>query len=103
MGLKDIAAMAQVLAEARMRGEDIGDVGVLRRFETWRRFETQSMGWATEALNRLFSNDNAMLRSLRDAGLAAVNQAPFLRKTLMRRAAGLGEEQPKLLRGRALF
>ena len=102
LGLKDIAALAEVLAIAARRGEDIGTKPVLARYQQWRRFDTSAMAAATDGINRLFSNDNALLRGIRDLGLGAVNSTPNLRRGFMRHAAGLSDELPKLLRGHVI-
>ena len=99
LGLSDIAALAEVIADAHRRGEDIGDLAVLRRYQSWRRFDVQKMGWATDIINRLFSNNSSALRNLRGFGLGVVNTTPNLRRGFMRYAAGLREGQPKLTRG----
>ena len=91
--------MAQVLSEARGRGEDISSELVLRRYEQWRRFDTAALALTTDLTNRLFSNDNPLLRLVRDVGMGAVNAVPSLRRGLMREAAGLTGDLPKLMRG----
>jgi len=101
-GLKDIAALAQVLAEARRRGEDIGRGDVLERYLHWRRFDITALALATDTFNRLFSNDNPVLRLARDIGLGAVNALPALRRGFIREAAGLTGDRPNLLLGRPL-
>jgi 2-octaprenyl-6-methoxyphenol hydroxylase len=58
LGLRDVAALAEVLTDAQRRGEDIAAPDVLARYQTWRRFDTAAMAVATDAFNRLFSNDN---------------------------------------------
>jgi len=98
-GLRDVAALAQVLSEARGRGEDISSELVLRRYEQWRRFDTAALALTTDLTNRLFSNDNPLLRLVRDVGMGAVNAVPSLRRGLMREAAGLTGDLPKLMRG----
>ncbi|MBU2357867.1 MAG: UbiH/UbiF/VisC/COQ6 family ubiquinone biosynthesis hydroxylase, partial [Alphaproteobacteria bacterium] len=70
-GLRDVAALAQVLEDARMRGEDIGSAVVLDRYQIWRRFAATWLAIATDAFNWLFSNDNPVLRGLRDLGMGA--------------------------------
>jgi 2-octaprenyl-6-methoxyphenol hydroxylase len=97
--LKDVAALAEVLVEARRRGEDIGHLSVLQRYQRWRRFDATTLAVATDAFNRLFSNDNPILRLGRDLGLGAVNAMPALRRGFIREAAGLTGELPRLLRG----
>ncbi|MEX0286057.1 MAG: UbiH/UbiF/VisC/COQ6 family ubiquinone biosynthesis hydroxylase [Paracoccaceae bacterium] len=98
-GFRDIAALAEVLADARRRGEDIGSELVLGRYESWRRFDVQTLAFSTNAFNRLFSNDNPLLRIGRDLGLGITNALPSVRRTLMREAAGLTGDVPRLMRG----
>lgn len=100
LGLRDVAALADVLVAARRRGEDIGAPDVLERYARWRRFDVAAMAAATDGFARLFSNDNPLLRGLRDLGLAAASALPGLRRALAREAAGLTGELPALLRGR---
>lgn len=102
LGFRDVAALAEVLVEAARRGEDIGDWGVLQRYEQARRFDTVTMALGMDGINRLFSNDNPLLRLARDAGLAAVNALPGLRRGFIRQAAGLAGDLPRLLKGQAL-
>ncbi|WP_289043069.1 FAD-dependent monooxygenase [uncultured Aliiroseovarius sp.] len=101
-GLKDVAALAEVLTQARRRGEDIGRLDVLERYQQWRRFDVAQMVAATEATNRLFSNDNPLLRTVRDVGLGMVNAMPGLRRSFIREAAGLTGDLPRLLQGRQI-
>lgn len=101
-GLKDVAALAEVLILAKRRGEDYGRRDVLERYEQWRRFDVMQMVAATEVSNRLFSNDNPLLRAARDVGLGVVNALPGLRRGFIREAAGLTGDLPKLLQGRQI-
>jgi 2-octaprenyl-6-methoxyphenol hydroxylase len=102
MGLKDVAALAEVIVDAARLGLDPGAGDVLERYQRWRRFDTMSMGLATDGLNRLFSNQSAVLRFARDIGLGVVDRVPNLKRLFMREAAGLVGDVPKLLRGEAL-
>ena len=101
-GFKDVAALAEVLTLARRRGEDIGRLDVLERYQQWRRWDVSQMVMMTEATNRLFSNDNPILRVARDIGLGAVNAMPGLRRNFIREAAGLTGDLPRLLQGRQI-
>ncbi|MGH6715865.1 MAG: 2-octaprenyl-6-methoxyphenyl hydroxylase, partial [Bradyrhizobium sp.] len=83
-------------------GMDIGEAGVLERYQRWRRFDTMAMGLATNSLNFLFSNHSTLLRAVRDIGLGLVDRAPPLKSLFVRQAAGLTGEVPRLLRGEAL-
>ena len=97
-GLKDIAVLAQVLDEAKRRGEDIASPLVLERYAEWRSFDVATLAAATDVFNRLFSNDSSLLRFGRDLGMKAVNAMPNLRRGFMREAAGLTGELPALMR-----
>jgi 2-octaprenyl-6-methoxyphenol hydroxylase len=102
MGLKDVAALAEVIVDAVRLGLDPGSVATLERYQRWRRFDTMAMGVATDALNRLFSNKSDVLRFARDVGMGLVDRLPVLKQAFIREAAGLVGEMPKLLRGEAL-
>jgi 2-octaprenyl-6-methoxyphenol hydroxylase len=102
MGLRDIAALAEAIVDAARLGLDPGGPGVLERYQRWRRFDTMAMGIATDGLNRLFSNRSDALRLIRDVGLGLVDRLPALKGLLIREAAGLTGDVPKLLRGEAL-
>jgi 2-octaprenyl-6-methoxyphenol hydroxylase len=102
MGLRDAAALAETIADAARLGLDPGDANVLERYQRWRRFDTMSMGAATDGLNRLFSNENDALRIVRDVGLGLVERMPALKRVFIREAAGFTGDVPKLLKGEAL-
>lgn len=101
MGLRDIAALVEVVLAAARRGEDIGSELVLADYERWRRTDNLVLAVVTDGLNRLFSNDIAPLRLARDLGLAAVNRLPPLKSLFMRHACGEVGKLPALLRGEA--
>ena len=102
LGFRDVAALAEVLILAARRGEDIGAVDVLERYQSWRRFDSTVMALGMDGVNRLFSNDNALLRAGRDLGLGLVNRLPGLRRRFMREAAGLSGDLPRLLAGQPI-
>jgi 2-octaprenyl-6-methoxyphenol hydroxylase len=102
MGLKDVAALAEIIVDAARLGLDPGSLDVLERYQRWRRFDTMAMGMATDGLNRLFSNRSDVLRFVRDVGLGLVDRLPGLKRLFIREAAGLVGDVPKLLRGEAL-
>jgi 2-octaprenyl-6-methoxyphenol hydroxylase len=102
MGLKDVAALAEVVVDATRLGLDPGSPVTLERYQRWRRFDTMAMGAATDGLNRLFSNRSDALRATRDVGLGLVDRLPALKGLFIREAAGLTGEVPKLLKGEAL-
>ena len=96
-GLRDVAALRDVLVSARSRGEDIGAATTLSRYQSWRQFDVNKLALATDMFNRLFSNDNPLLRGLRDFGMGAINATPALRKRFVLEAAGLSGDVPSLM------
>jgi 2-octaprenyl-6-methoxyphenol hydroxylase len=102
MGLKDVAALAEVVVDAARLGSDFGQFDVIERYQRWRRFDTMAMGVATNSLNFLFSNKSTLLRTVRDIGLGLVDRVPPLKDLFIRQAAGLSGEVPRLLKGEAL-
>lgn len=102
LGLRGVAALAEVLADARRLGLDIGTPDQLERYARWRRFDALVMASVTDGLNRLFSNDLPPLRLVRDLGLAAVNRMPALKRLFMRHAMGTVGDLPRLVAGRPL-
>jgi 2-octaprenyl-6-methoxyphenol hydroxylase len=102
VGLRDVAALTEVLVDAARLGLDIGAPDVLDRYQRWRRFDNATLLAVTDVLNRLFSNDIEPLHLARDIGLAAVNKMPDLKKLFMRHARGTVGKLPKLLNGEAV-
>ena len=102
LGLRDLAALAEVVVDARRLGLDPGEAPVLRRYERWRRLDNLMLLAVTDGLNRLFSNDLPPLRLARDLGLAAVNRLPTAKRFFMRHAMGLVGDLPRMIRGQAL-
>lgn len=99
MGLRDVAALSEVLDDARALGFDLGAPDVLARYQRWRRFDNTLMMALTDGLNWLFAIDAPPVRLARDLGLAAVNAAPPVKRFFMRHAMGLVGELPRLMRG----
>lgn len=102
LGFKDAAALAETIVEADRLGLDIGGLDVLERYQMWRRFDTVQMGVVTDVLNRLFANDNQVLRSMRDIGLGLVERMPFAKKFFINQASGENSAAPRLLKGEAI-
>ena len=102
LGVRDVAALAELIVDRHRLGLDIGAPDLLARYEQWRRFDATAMIAVTDGLNRLFSNDIAPVRLARDIGLAAVNWAPPLKRLFMRHAMGTVGELPRLARGEPL-
>lgn len=102
LGLKDAAALAEVLVDARRLGEDIGSAQVLARYQSWRRFDNVTMAVMMDAFDRTFATDNPIVRAVRDTGMAAVNAVPAARRFFMAEAGGAVGDLPRLLKGEAL-
>ncbi len=102
LGLRDIAALSETLIDAARLGQDIGAPIVLERYQRWRRYDATKVALVTDGLNRLFSNDNPVLRRLRDFGLAAVDRALPLKGFFMQQAAGVEQGLPRLMAGKPL-
>ncbi len=99
LGVKDIAALADVLDEARALGLDIGALPVLQNYQRWRRFDSAALALGTDLLNRLFSNDIAPLRLARDVGMSVVGKIGPLRRLFMRQAGADLGRLPSLMAG----
>lgn len=102
MGLRDVAALAEVIVDQARLGLDVGDPEVLSRYERWRRFDNLSLALVCDSLVRLFSNRILPVRLARDSGLGLVNQIPTLKAFFMRHAMGLVGDLPRLVRGEPL-
>jgi 2-octaprenyl-6-methoxyphenol hydroxylase len=100
IGMRDVAALAETVIDATRLGLDIGALPQLERYERWRRFDSAFSAAVMDGLNRLFSNDSAPLRVLRDLGLGLVDRAPSLKRFFVSEAAGATGTVPQLLTGR---
>ncbi len=99
LGLKDVAALTELVIGAIRLGRDYGAADVLAAYHAWRRLDTALMALTTDALNRLFSNDVAAMRAARDLGLGLVDRMPLAKSILIRHAAAAGGGEPRLMRG----
>jgi 2-octaprenyl-6-methoxyphenol hydroxylase len=98
IGLRDVAALAEVLIDGARLGLDLGQATVLERYQGWRRLDSAMSAATFDGLNRLFSNDTTILRTLRGAGLGLVDRSPLLKQFFVTEAAGLTGDLPKLLK-----
>ncbi|MGO9740623.1 MAG: FAD-dependent monooxygenase [Roseiarcus sp.] len=102
LGLRDVAALAERVVEPLRLGLDPGEPSTLEAYERDRRFDVIASEFGMDAMLRLFSNDFAPLRSLRDFGLRIVDRAPALKRAFMAEAAGAGPRASRLSRGLGL-
>jgi len=102
LALRDVAALAELLVDAKRLGLDLGAPAVLARYERWRRFDSLALIAITDGLNRLFGNDLLPLRVVRELGLGVVERVGPLKQFFMRHAMGLLGDLPRLMRGETL-
>lgn len=102
MGLRDVAALTEVLVEAARRGEDIGQMPVLERYQQWRRFDATAMALGMDAMTRVFSTPAGPVQALRNLGLGAVARMAGARRFFMAEASGLSGSVPRLMAGEPL-
>ena len=96
-GFKDIAVLAHIIQDAHHRGEDLGSLGVLKRYEEWRRFDSAQLAYSTDLFNKLFSNENEVLRLARNIGLKLLDSIPVAKRNIIKEAAGITGELPRLM------
>lgn len=101
LGLRDAAALTEVIVDAKRLGLDIANPDAISRYERWRRADNLMMAGVTDILNRLFSNDIAPVKAARDMGLALINRLPPVKRLFMRHAMGTVGDLPRLMRPRA--
>jgi 2-octaprenyl-6-methoxyphenol hydroxylase len=101
LGLKDAAALSEIVLDAARLGLDIGNLDTLKKYERWRRFDSLIMSFAMDGLNRVFSNDSTPLRALRDVGMGLVDAVGPARRFFMRHAGGDVGKLPRLMKGEA--
>ena len=99
LGIRDVAALSEVLSDAFIAGDDIGAPAVLERYARWRTAEQRNVAIATDGLARLFSNPLMPIRLARNLGLLAMELMPAAKHPLARGAMGMLGRQPKLARG----
>ncbi len=102
LGVRDAAALAEILVEGKRAGLDIGAMEVLERYVRWRRFDNLMLSSFMDGLTRLFSNDVAPVRLARDAGFFLFNRIMPLKRLAMRHAMGVVGKLPKLVQGKPL-
>ena len=102
LGIRDAAALAEVLSDAKSLGLELGSPVTLQRYAKWRKLDSMGLVAATDLFNRLFSNDIGPLRQLRGLGISLVDKIPAARQFFMREAGGETGDLPKLLKGESL-
>lgn len=100
LGLRDCATAAQIIVETSRIGLDIGDYTSLENYQRARRLEPAKLGYGGHFLHQLFTNDNMILRQLRDFGLDLVNRSNLAKGYFINQASGKGRSQARLLQGK---
>ena len=101
LGFKDVAALIEIMCDARHEGLDIGAATVLQRYQQWRRFDANATALAMDGIDRVFSNDSNLLKPLRGLALTLANRAGPLKKIMARQASSSQTSLPKIMRGEA--
>jgi 2-octaprenyl-6-methoxyphenol hydroxylase len=99
LGLRDSAALAQVLVEGARLGLDLGDAQLLSRYERWRSLDTFMVAAATDGLTRLYGVPGRAASAARRFGMGLVQRLGPLKDQFMAEARGESGELPLLLRG----
>jgi len=99
IGLRDIAALYDLIQQAQNRQQDIGSESLLKDYVKQRQPDWQQIITATDSLVRLFSNDFLPLVFARNKGLCLLDKLPFVKERLTSVAMGFSGESAKLTRG----
>jgi 2-octaprenyl-6-methoxyphenol hydroxylase len=98
LGLRDAAALVEVLADGARIGLDPGDPQLLKRYENWRGLDSFMVALATDGLTRLFGVPGPAASAIRRLGMAGVQRAGVLKTFFMDEARGVSGDLPELLR-----
>jgi 2-octaprenyl-6-methoxyphenol hydroxylase len=102
LGLRDVAALTEVLVDGMRLGLDFGDAQLLDRYSRWRSIDTLLIAVSTDGLNRLFSIPGKTASAVRRFGMAMVQRAAPAKAFFMAEARGESGALPKLLQGVAV-
>ena len=98
LGLRDAAALVEVLADGARIGLDPGDAQLLKRYENWRGLDSFMVALATDGLTRLFGAPGKTASAVRRLGMAGVQRTPLLKSFFMDEARGVSGDLPELLK-----
>ncbi|MDM7928904.1 FAD-dependent monooxygenase [Blastomonas fulva] len=97
LGLRDVAALAQVLGEGARLGLDPGDLAQLKRYQDWRMLDNAMMAGATDVLNRLYGLPGSAPSLVRRLGMQIVGRTGLIRRFIIDEARGSSGDLPELL------
>lgn len=103
LGLRDAAALAEVLVAARQRGQALGALAVLQRYQRWRAEDQARVMRLTDSLARGFGWQVPGLRQVRGLALLAMDLVTPLKRRVARLAMGMTGQLPRLMRGLRLW
>jgi 2-octaprenyl-6-methoxyphenol hydroxylase len=99
LGMRDVAALTQILVEGARLGLDLGDPSLLGNYTSSRHGDNARTAFAMDAIVRLFDAKSPPIKLARKLGLGAVNRMPALKRFFSAQARGQSVTAPKLLRG----
>ena len=99
LGMRDVAAIVDCIADARADATDVGDAAILARYAEWRRADQKKLVRFTDGLVRLFGSDRPPLRALRNIGMLGFDLVPGVRTLFAKHTMGLAGRLPRLSRG----
>ena len=102
LGIRDVAALAEVLILSRRLGEDIGSRLVLNKYSKWRNLDVSSVVFFTDFANKIFSNENFLKKFTTGIGFKLLNETKTIKNYFIKEASGLSGDLPKLLKGSKL-
>ncbi|MBW4608639.1 MAG: FAD-dependent hydroxylase [Hassallia sp. WJT32-NPBG1] len=96
LGIRDAAALAQILHEAKATNKDIGDIRILKRYQSWRQRENLTILGFTDLLDRVFSNNFLPIVLVRRFGLLTMQRVPLLKRFALKLMIGMKGRTPKV-------
>ncbi len=102
LGLRDVAVLADLVSDAAQRGQDPGDIELLKEYESWRKKDQNSVAMITDSLARFFANPFGPLRLVRNLGMVGLDVVPSMKHLVARQFMGLNGRLPRLARGISL-
>jgi len=99
LGLRDVAALAEVVLDAYHSSHDLGEADVMQRYAAWRQADQQRVALFTDSMVRLFGQSLPPLVGLRDAGMLALDLCPPAKRWFGRLTMGRAGRLPRLARG----
>jgi 2-octaprenyl-6-methoxyphenol hydroxylase len=96
LGIRDAAALAEILVAAHQAGEDIGSNTVLKRYADWRKPENWVILAFTDFLDRMFSNRILPIVIIRRIGLFLLDRIPVFKYLALRLMTGLAGKIPQV-------